>query len=204
MLRPLLVSTNCILARFPMGKNGDERKLWIHFNHWYACLRHQIQVLGVQTDPKRRILFPKSFSWRQKVKIFFCLSHLGTFLEEETKLERHLPSNINILSLENWTSSEVLMRLQYLGEKQKNLNLDPREILQKKYVKCHVTDMVGMRKIRDNCFNIIFQPLEIVTLILSWNDWMTNSKYLFCEDCISYQKLSSRIRIPTHFILVKV
>eukprot|EP00093_Oithona_nana_P006863 06863.XXX_397403_396877_1 [CDS] Oithona nana genome sequencing. len=91
----------------------------------------------------------------------------GTFLEEETKLERHLPSNINILSLENWTSSEVLMRLQYLGEKQKNLNLDPREILQKKYVKCHVTDMVGMRKIRDNCFNIIFQPLEIVTLILS-------------------------------------
>ena len=145
----------------------------------------------------------KVFHEDRKLK-FLCLSHLGTFLEEETKLERHLPSNINILSLENWTSSEVLMRLQYLGEKQKNLNLDPREILQKKYVKCHVTDMVGMRKIRDNCFNIIFQPLEIVTLILSWNDWMTNSKYLFCEDCISYQKLSSRIRIPTHFILVKV
>ena len=100
---------------------------------------------------------------------FLCLSHLESFLEEEeTKLKRHLPSNINILSLENWTSSQVLMRLQNQEEIEANLNLDPRDILKpKKFVKCHVTDLVGRRKIRQNCLNITFQPLEIVTLILN-------------------------------------
>ena len=124
------------------------------------------QVSGVQTPQ----LFGRE-SFFESLN-FLCVSHLG-FQEcgEITKLAvpNPLPANIQILSLENWTSSSgVLMRLQNLEEENLvHLKVDPREILQHEYLECHVTDLAGMRAKEECAGNITFQPREIVTFLLN-------------------------------------
>ena len=194
MIRLLPAYISYIWVRPQMGKNGDKRRASILSCPWYACMPQNQQVSGVQTPQ----LFGRE-SFFESLN-FLCVSHLG-FQEcgEITKLAvpNPLPANIQILSLENWTSSSgVLMRLQNLEEKNLvHLKVDPREILQHEYLECHVTDLAGMRA-KEECGsagNITFQPREIVTFLLNeWDEfrWLTKlCQYLFCEDCNSYQKL---------------
>ena len=88
----------------------------------------------------------------------------------------YLPDHVEMISIDKWDEGrQIQLRIQNMHEAKKSKHLpDVRSIIQgrKKFKNCFEANLVGIgfdnARSNNTCVNIVLQPLEIKSFILSW------------------------------------